>query len=124
MQIKCFKDLDCWKKTRELVRLIYDITKKDSFSRDFGLRDQIQRAAVSSMANTAEGFGTSSDREFIRFISYSIRSIYEVQSHLFVALDLNYINKEKFEEVESLSNDCINLCKGLIRYLKNRNSST
>lgn len=72
------------------------------------------------MANIAEGFGTKSDVEFIKYLSISIRSAYEVQSHLYVALDVGYINKSDFMELEGLTNDCINLNKGLIRYIKEK----
>lgn len=120
MKINHFKELDCWKKARELVQFIYQLTRKDNFSRDFGLRDQIQRAAVSTMANIAEGFGTQSDLDFIRYLSMSTRSAYEVTSHLFVALDVSYITQKDFNHGESLTNDLINLNKGLIRYLKSK----
>lgn len=67
-----------------------------------------------------EGFGTKSDGEFVRYLSIAIRSAYEVQSHLFVALDLSYIGEKEFEEAEFLSKECVNLMKGLIRYLKEK----
>lgn len=118
MKIEHFKELDCWKKARELMKFIYSLTKKGSFSKDFGLRDQSQRAAISAMANIAEGFGTKSDREFVRFLSISIRSLYELQSHLCAALDLLYISSEELNHAENLSNECLNLCKGFIRYLR------
>jgi len=120
MKVEHFRDLDCWKKARELVCLIYQHTRHTDFSRDFGLRDQIQRASVSVTANIAEGFGSKTDVEFIRFLSISIRSIYEVQSHLYIALDVGHIDQEEFSVIEVLTNDCINLCKGLIRYLKSK----
>lgn len=87
------------------------------FSKDYGLKDQIRRASVSVMANIAEGFGCKSDKEFIRFLSMSIRSAYEVQSHLVVASDVSYLSLDKMDKIETLSNECINLCKGLVRYL-------
>ena len=72
------------------------------------------------MANIAEGFGTKSNQEFVRYLSIAIRSAFEVQSHLYVALDVVYINQDEFDKTDSLVNDCINLCKGLIRYLKQK----
>jgi four helix bundle protein len=120
MKIEHFKELDCWKKARELVKAIYLLTQKSPFSKDFGLSDQIRRSSVSVMANIAEGFGTYSDTEFIRFLSIAIRSAFEVQSHLFVALDAGYINEEELSKYETLCNDCTHLCKGLIRYLKGK----
>lgn len=121
MKIERFEDLDCWKKARELVNLVYDATGQGLFSKDFGLRDQIQRASVSVMANISEGFGTRSNQEFARFLDYSIRSCFEVQSHLYAALDRNYIEKKVFDQIYSKVSDCVNLCKGFIRYLKEAN---
>jgi four helix bundle protein len=63
--IKKFENLDCWKEARVLVNEAYELTKKTKFRKDFGLRDQIQRAAVSAMTSIAEGFGRYSAKEFI-----------------------------------------------------------
>lgn len=100
-----------------MVRYIYCLTRSDSFKKDFGLRDQIQRAAVSIMANIAEGFGTKSDNEFIKYLSISVRSGYEVNSHLYVAKDIEYIDANQFNEAEVMLSDCIRLSKDLIKYL-------
>ncbi len=100
------------------MRLIYGITAAQAFHKDFGLRDQIRRASVSVMANIAEGFGASSDLDFSRYLSMSIRSALEVQSHLYVALDLGYVGEGDFKKVYNLTEDCMNLSKALIRYLK------
>ena len=72
------------------------------FAQDFGLRNQIQRASVSVMANIAEGFGRHSDKEFANFLSVAHASVSEVQSHLYVALDLRYISAVAFEELYGL----------------------
>ena len=72
--IKNFEELDCWKKARELAGHIYELTRKEKFSHDFGLRDQIQRAAGSIMHNIAEGFESGYDPEFIRFLKMARRS--------------------------------------------------
>lgn len=120
MKVERFEELDCWKVARELVKLVYGVTRGDPFCRDFGLRDQIQRASVSVMANIAEGFATYSDIEFIRFLNYATRSAIEVQSHLYVALDLEYCKRYDFDIVFGKANDCVGLCRGLIRYLKNK----
>ena len=65
--VRCFEDLICWQKARELARFIYQITNAVDFSRDFGLRDQIRRAAVSVMSNIAEGFDRGTRIELINF---------------------------------------------------------
>lgn len=117
MRIEHFSELDCWKKARLLVKDIYTLTNKEGFKKDFGLKDQIQRSAVSIMANIAEGFGTKSNIEFSRFVTIALRSGFETQSHLYAALDQEYISKSEFTKTEMLVNDCVNLCKGFISYL-------
>jgi four helix bundle protein len=71
MKIERFEDLKVWKSSRDLVLSIYSLTKKNIFSKDYGLKDQIQRAAVSIMNNIAEGFERKSNNEFIRFLYFS-----------------------------------------------------
>ena len=117
MKINNFTELDCWKKARELMNAIYDLAQNETFRKDFGLIDQIKRSSVSAMANIAEGFGARSNIEFIRFLNITIRSLYETQSHLFVALDQGYLAENEFNQHIALADDCINLCKGLVRYL-------
>jgi four helix bundle protein len=91
--IKNFEELESWKKARELVGLVYDLTRKDKFSRDFGLAHQIQDAAGSVMHNIAEGFEAGYDAEFVRFLKMARRSAGEVQSELYLALDALYITE-------------------------------
>jgi len=91
-----FEDLIAWQEARKLVIMIYKITSNGEFSRDFGLKDQIQRAAVSSMTNIAEGFDNESTAEFARFLGMARRSAVEVQSLLYIALDVNYIQDDTF----------------------------
>ena len=94
---KRFEDILAWQKARQVTKLIYQETTNDKFYRDSDLRSQIRRASVSIMANIAEGFGRRSDKEFANFLNISHGSAYEVQSHLYIALDLNYITEEKFK---------------------------
>src|SRR2546422_8978184 len=93
-----FEDILAWQEARKLTKQIYQLTGREPFVRDFGLRDQIQRASVSSMSNIAEGFDCESPLEFGRFLGIARRSTVEVQSLLYVALDLNYINNAEFAE--------------------------
>ena len=87
--IKNFEDLVSLKKARELAGFVYELTRRENFSRDFGLRDQIQKAAGSVMHNIAEGFDSGTDPEFVRFLKMSRRSASEVQSELYLALDVD-----------------------------------
>lgn len=89
-----FEDIVAWQEARILTKQIYGSTAREPFARDYGLREQIQRASVSSMSNIAEGFDCESKVEFARGIAR--RSAVEVQSLLYVALDVNYINASEF----------------------------
>ena len=118
MAIECFEDIETWKAARELTRAIYYATAQGKFAKDFGLRDQIKRAAVSIMANIAEGFDSNSDDEFVRFLRYALRSATEVQSHLYVAVDQNYILEENFDDLYEQAAKAKGLIAGFIRYLR------
>ena len=117
MKIEKFEDIESWKLARELTKDIYGITKLNNFSKDFGLKDQIQRASVSIMANLSEGFDSNSDKSFINFLNYSYRSASEVQSLLYIALDQEYISQNEFELLYTKCKDIKNLIGGLIQYL-------
>ena len=95
MVYKQFEDLPIWVDSRKLVHSIYKLTSKSKFSKDYGFKDQIQRAAISIMNNIAEGFERDSNTEFIRFLIYSKGSAGEVRSMLYIAKDLEYINKNE-----------------------------
>lgn len=94
--VKCFEDLHAWRAARQLTSNIYRQTNVGSFAKDYGLKDQIQRAAVSSMSNTAEGFDCESKAEFARFLGIARRSTAEVQSLLYVAFDVGYLAEAEF----------------------------
>jgi len=118
MKIGRFEDIQAWEVARRLTREIYRSAKRKGFEKDFGLRDQIQRAAVSIMANIAEGFDGRSTQEYIRFLGYAFRSATEVQSHLYVALDQDYLVKDEFADLYQQAVETKKLINGFIRYLK------
>jgi four helix bundle protein len=118
--IKRFEEIESWKEARKLTREVYRATKQGGFRRDFGLRDQLQRASTSIMANIAEGFDGGSNREFLKFLGYAFRSTSEVQSHLYVALDQEYLTEQTFDSVFELTMRVKNLIRGFIRYLRSR----
>jgi four helix bundle protein len=106
--------------------MIYETTSESPFNRDFGLRDQIRRAAVSVMSNIAEGFNAGSDAEFMRFLSFSRRSISETQSQTYIALDQKYINQDAFNSIYNKANEIEKQINALIGYLhksKSRHST-
>ena len=88
-----------WQKARRLTKVIYKITKHGALAKDFGLSGQMQRASVSSMSNIAEGFERGGRGEFQQFLSIAKASCAEVRSLLYVALDIDYLKKEKFERI-------------------------
>jgi four helix bundle protein len=117
MKIERFDDIVAWQKARALTAEIYRTTCKGSFSKDYGLTDQIRRASSSIMHNIAEGFDAGSPAEFIRFLRYSYRSAGEVQSELYVAMDVEYISEEVFNQFYEAVSEVKKLISGFIKYL-------
>jgi four helix bundle protein len=118
MKIERFEDIEAWKLARELTRKVYNLTKKQRFAKDYGLKKQIQDAAGSSMHNIAESFDSESNAEFIRFLRYAKRSCTEVQSELYVALDEEYITLDEFKDAYELARRTRAAVRGFINYLK------
>ena len=117
-RVERFEDLIAWQKARQLAAAIYRATSVGGFAKDFGLRDQIQRATISIMANIAEGFDCDSNIEFGRFLGYARRSAAEVQSLLYTAYDLGYINEVDFRECFDQAVKTKALIGGFIHFLK------
>ena len=117
MRIDRFEDIEAWQLARELTRKVYGLTKKAKFSRDFGLKRQIQDAAGSSMHNIAERFDSETNPEFVRFLRYAKRSCTEVQSELYVALDQQYITNGDFQDVYDHAGRTRAAIRGFIKYL-------
>jgi four helix bundle protein len=117
-KIERFEDILAWQKARVLTNEIYAITNTGDFRNDFGLRDQIQRAAVSTMSNVAEGFERGGDKEFIQFLSHSKGSCGEVRSDLYVALDQGYLTSDNFKNVYEQSLEVSRLLSGFMSYLR------
>jgi len=118
VKIERFEDIEAWQLAHELTRKVYRLTKKTQFSKDYGLKRQIQNAAGSSMHNIAEGFDSETNGEFIRFLRYAKRSCTEVQSELYVALSEEYIAPNEFEDVYEQARRTRAAVRGFINYLK------
>ena len=116
--IKRFQDIQAWQEARILTQNIYSLTRYEQFARDYGLRDQIQRAAVSAMANIAEGFDCDSNVEIGRFLGIARRSTVEVQSLLHTALDIGYIDEDTFKSSYAQAEKTKALIGGLKSSLK------
>lgn len=108
----------CWQAARDLVNLVYRLTKNDRFKRDFDLVSQIRRSAVSSMANMAEGFHRSSSRDFIKFLDYSRASIAETVSHGYVAFDQGYMTEAELNDLHRQADAVWKSTNGFMAYLK------
>lgn len=115
---KSFEDMEMWKRSRELVGFIYQVTKNNNFSKDFSLVDQIRRAAISVMSNIAEGFERGSNAEFIQFLYIAKGSCGEVRTQIYAALDQAYISSAEFLAGKKLCVDISGQISGLIQYLK------
>jgi four helix bundle protein len=118
MAVKRFEDLEVWKEARRLTHIIYQLTKTEKFAKDFSLRDQIQRAAVSVMSNIAEGFERGGNQEFIQYLYVAKASCGEVRSQIYVALDQGYIAKSDSEEAIIAFRRLSGMIGNLINYLR------
>lgn len=112
-KVERFEDLIAWQKARELTKRIYEVTRQADFAKDFGLKDQIQRAAVSIMSNIAEGFERGGRAEFHQFFSTAKASCGEVRSQLYVALDAGYLSESTFDQLQSLAEEVGKILGGL-----------
>jgi four helix bundle protein len=117
-KIERFEDIDAWKKARELTKIIYEVTAQGNIAVDFSLKDQLRRAAVSIMANIAEGFEREGNKEFRQFLATAKGSVGEVKSLLYVALDAGLTTSEQFDRLMTLADDASRLLAGFLRYLK------
>lgn len=118
MPIKNFEDLEIWKDARLLTKAIYRMTKDSGFAKDFALRDQIRRAAVSILSNIAEGFERGGNQEFIQFLYVAKASCGELRSQLYVTLDQKYIDPQTANEMTMALKRLSTMIKHLVDHLK------
>lgn len=118
MKIESFEDLKAWRGSRELVKKVYSLTKKKGFAKDFGLVDQIRRAAISVVSNISEGFERGSNREFIQFLYVAKASCGELRAQLIIAYDQDYIDQKELYEINNLAKCVAGMLGSLINYLK------
>jgi four helix bundle protein len=115
---KKFEEIIAWQKARAATRPIYEITTDRSFAKDFRLRDQIRRSAVSILANIAEGQGRYSNKEFANFLNIAHGSVAETQSHLYLAMDLGYLAEACFGEIYSDLDEVARMTMSLMKHLR------
>ena len=116
--IERFEDIESWKLAREITKLIYEVTSRANFSKDFALTNQIRRASISILSNIAEGFERNGDKEFVQFLTIAKGSCGEVRAQLYIASDQNYIDENEFETIQGMLVETSRMLSGLIKYLK------
>ena len=116
--INRFEDLLSWQKSRELCREVYDVSCNGKFSKDFALRDQIRSAVGSVMDNIAEGFERNGKNEFIQFLAIAKGSAGEVRSQVHRAMDVGYLTKDQFDDLQKRCLEISSMISKFISYLK------
>jgi four helix bundle protein len=113
-----FEEIEAWQTARELTRLVYTLSNQGAFARDFGLRDQMRRAAVSIMSNIAEGFESRTQALFIDFLGRAKGSAGELRAQAYVALDAGYINQPQFKRLFDQAEKCSRQISRFMSYLQ------
>lgn len=116
--IRQFEEILSWQKAKDLTREIYTATRKDEFSKDFALKDQIRRAAISITSNIAEGFERDGSREFVQFLSHAKGSCGEVRSQLYLALDAGYLKEDEWKTLHQSCLEISRLLDSFSNYLR------
>ena len=116
--IRSFEDLNVWRAAKALTIEVYLVTENQPFKRDRALRDQVRRAAISIMANIAEGFERNSHKEFANFLNFALGSTAEVKNHLILAAELQYLEKSRLNEMRERLNDISRQLTGFMKYLR------
>jgi len=117
VKIERFEDIEAWKESRNIVNRVYKVCSANGLKRDYTLVDQVKRAAISIMANIAEGFSRKGNKEFIQFLFIAKSSAAELQSHLYITLDQGYINKPQFDELYGATDKVSRQLSNFIKYL-------
>ncbi len=115
---KSFEDTEVWKASRELVRVVYKLTNKPHFRKDYCLVDQVRRASLSVLSNIAEGFERGSNAELMHFLFLAKGSAGELRAQMYVALDQGYISESERTDVHGICLIISAQLAGLIKYLK------
>jgi four helix bundle protein len=113
-----FEDLEVWQAARLLVRDIYPTSSAGGYVRDFGLRDQTRRSAVSVMSNIAEGFERDGNKELLQFLALAKGSCGELRSQLYVAADQGYLPPEESERQCQSAARISRMISGFMKYLR------
>ena len=117
-QVKMFEEYEVWRKARLLTKQIYQITEREPFAKDYNLKQQIRKSAVSITSNIAEGHDRDGNKEFIQFLYISKGSAAELRSQLHNAVDVNYISLEEFRQLKSQALEVSKMLHGLISSIR------
>jgi len=120
--IKNFEELEVWQISMELCTEVYKLTNSDLFSKDFGLKDQIRRSAVSVPSNISEGYERDAKKQFLYFLAISKGSCGELRTQLRIAFNLSYIHENDFNILNEIALKTSKQLSGFIKYLNNFNS--
>ncbi len=118
LKFERFEDLPVWQVARQMTRRVYEVTNQGTFARDYGLRDQIRRAAVSVMSNIAEGFESRTQALFIDFLGRAKGSAGEVRAQLYVAADAGYLDQAQFRALYDQAESCSRQLRSFMTYLE------
>lgn len=121
--MKDYRELDVWIESRKLNKLVYEISNDFPKEEVFGLTSQLRRSSVSIASNIAEGCGRSSDADVLRFLIIARGSLFETETQLFLALDLNYLSEEQFENLQGQILSCKKLLNGFIGYFRKKQNT-
>ena len=117
MALQSYRDLIVWQKSIDLVVSVYQLAKKFPDVEKYGLTSQIRRAASSIPANIAEGYGRTHRGDYLRHLSFAKGSLYELETHLVIAVRLNYIDREEIKIIWDLAQDIGKMLNKLIKSL-------
>jgi four helix bundle protein len=122
MAYQDFKELRVWQEGKQLAIEVYKITGNARFSKDYGLRDQVQRAAVSIASNIAEGYERNSHKDFVRYLLIAKGSLSELQTQMEIALEIGHIDENVFEQIEGRCKKITGMLINLIKARRERYS--
>ena len=122
MAYQDFKELRVWQEGKQLAIEVYKITGNARFSKDYGLRDQVQRAAVSIASNIAEGYERNSHKDFVRYLLIAKGSLSELRTQMEIALEIGHIDENVFEQIEGRCKKITGMLINLIKARRERYS--
>jgi four helix bundle protein len=122
-EISSYRDLDVWKQSRLLVKSVYQLTKTFPKEEQFGLTNQLRRAAISVPSNIAEGSGRNHSKDSTQFFFIARGSLYEIETQLIIASDLEFISVNQLDQVLEQVTRCKKLINGFINYFQKQTTN-